>query len=340
MRHVSAVVLTGYVLLLPTFVNGQEALQFADFGDCQLESGVVLRDCRVGYRTFGTLNSDRSNAVLVPTSFSGTTKDLIQRIGPGRLVDSSRYFVIAVDALGNGVSSSPSNSRQQAGRTFPEFSIRDMVDVQYKLLMEKLSIRHVHAVVGVSMGGYQALQWMVSYPDFMDEVVSVVGTPRQTSYDLLQWQTQLAVLESIADSPAKEAQATKVTAAVAAISLWTPEYLLKNVRAEDLSTWLRTQEESAAQMSLWDRIAQIRALLSHDISKPFGGSMPSAARRVRARALIVISRRDHTANPQPSLALAKTIDAQVVELTTDCGHLVLQCEEQRVSRAVDRFLAR
>src|SRR6185369_8610459 len=82
----------------------------AAVGDLPLQGGGVIRDCVVGYRTFGRLAPDRRNAVLVLTWASGRSSDLFFQIGPGRLVDSSRYFVIVVDALANGVSSSPSNS--------------------------------------------------------------------------------------------------------------------------------------------------------------------------------------------------------------------------------------
>src|SRR5258708_38128060 len=87
--------------------------RFAQLGDFKVESGEVIRDCRVGYRTFGKLNNDKSNAILFTTWASGTTEQLQSNIGPGKPVDDSRYFVIAIDALSNGVSSSPSNSKVQ-----------------------------------------------------------------------------------------------------------------------------------------------------------------------------------------------------------------------------------
>src|SRR5687767_12828201 len=100
-------------LSLPLFVAvafAQEQ-QFANIGDLKLQNGGVIRQCRVGYRTFGTLAADKSNVIIFLTWASGTTEQLKSNFGPGKLIDSSRYFVIAIDALGNGVSSSPSNSR-------------------------------------------------------------------------------------------------------------------------------------------------------------------------------------------------------------------------------------
>ena len=115
-------------LLALIHVAAAQQLQMASVGDLTLVSGEVIRDCRIGYRTFGHLNADKSNVVVFATWFRGTTKDLIDLFGPGKLVDTSKYYVIAVDALGDGVSSSPSNSPSQLHMTFPKIAIRDMVN--------------------------------------------------------------------------------------------------------------------------------------------------------------------------------------------------------------------
>jgi len=179
---------------------GQEgAQQLAPLGDFKLESGEVIRDCHVGYRTYGHLNANRSNAILFPTWFGGTSKELEDYFGPGKLVDTSVYYVIGADALGNGVSTSPSNSRQQPHMKFPGISIRDMVNSQYLLLGEKLQVPHLKAVMGDSMGGMQTFQWMVSYPDFMDYAIPIVGSPRLNSYELTLFQLQV---DAIRNDPA------------------------------------------------------------------------------------------------------------------------------------------
>src|SRR5947209_10148447 len=181
-------------LLLTAIGTSAQEQQFARLGDFRLESGAVIRDCRIGYRTFGALNQDRSNAILFPTWASGTTEQLLSNFGQGRLVDTTKYYVIAVDALGNGVSSSPSNSTQQPRMSFPRITIRDMVNTQHELLTKVLHIDHLKAVTGISMGGMQTFQWMVSYPDFMDKGVPIVGSPRVTPYDLVFLRTQLRAI--------------------------------------------------------------------------------------------------------------------------------------------------
>ncbi|MCI0518297.1 MAG: hypothetical protein L0Y45_10750, partial [Woeseiaceae bacterium] len=123
-------------MLLMTSVHAEGEQQFAGLGDCPLLSGEVIRDCRLGYRTFGQLKDTGSNAVLFPTWFTGTTEDLVKfgYIGPGLIADSATYFIVTVDAFGNGVSSSPGNSESQRGAAFPELRIADMVHAQHRLL--------------------------------------------------------------------------------------------------------------------------------------------------------------------------------------------------------------
>ena len=110
-----------FVLAAPAHSQGEQ--RFAELGDFTLESGEVIQDLKIGYRTFGELNAAKSNAVLFPTWFTGTTADLVEWVGPGKLVDPSKHYVILVDAIGDGVSTSPSNSATQPGMRFPRFTI-------------------------------------------------------------------------------------------------------------------------------------------------------------------------------------------------------------------------
>src|SRR5262245_65098494 len=136
--------------------------QLYQVGDLPLESGQVIKDFAISYVTNGTLNAQKSNAILMVTAISGNHHRLDFLIGPGKALDTTKYFIVCTDAIGNGLTTSPSNSQAQPRMTFPKFVMRDMVTSQAKL-MEHLGIKRVVAVVGPSMGGMQALQWGVSH---------------------------------------------------------------------------------------------------------------------------------------------------------------------------------
>src|ERR1043166_1722745 len=143
-------------------------------GDLALESGEAIKDFAISYVTHGTLNAKKSNAILMVTAISGNHHRIDFMIGPGKALDTGKYFIICTDAIGNGLTTSPSNSKAQPRMSFPKFSIRDMVESQYRLVKEKFGIDHVVAVIGPSMGGMQVLQWGVSHPDYMDALVAMV----------------------------------------------------------------------------------------------------------------------------------------------------------------------
>ena len=328
------------LIALPALAQEQ---QFARLGEVTLESGEVLRDCRVGYRIAGALNSDRSNVILFPTWASGTSEQIVSsNLGPGRLVDTTKYYVVVVDALANGVSSSPSNSQLQPRMRFPKITIRDMVETQHRLLTGVLRINHVKAVIGISMGGMQAFQWMVSHPGFIDVAIPIVGSPRLAPYDLLHWQAQI---DAITNDPAwqggeyAENPARVAGAAFGAMLLTTPGHYNRTTKREEVLASLQKAKEVAA-FDANDKIRQTQAMMALDVSQGFGGSMERAAAAVKARTLVIVATADHVVTPGPAVEFAKLLGAPVVTLENDCGHLAPGCEPERVNEAVAEFLGR
>ena len=320
--------------------NAQSNQKFAELGDFRLENGKTIRQCRIGYRTFGELNAEKSNAILVPTWFSGRSEDLAGSIGPGKMIDSSKYFVIATDALGNGVSSSPSNSRLQRARAFPQFSIRDMVNAQHRMLTEKLQIKHLYAVAGISMGGMQTFQWIVSYPDFMNKAIPIVGTPRQSSHDLLLWETELRVIEANRNMKGGRKRALSVLAGIHMLFLYTPNYHVTHTKPADFERPLAEEEKSLSRLDLDDFAWQLKAMMNHDVYRYFNNSGEQAAAAVRARVLVIVAQQDHMVNPTYSLEFAKLLKAETLELMNDCGHIAAACEGNKMTAAIKQFLSR
>jgi len=315
--------------------------QFANIGDLKLQTGGVIRNCRIGYRTFGQLNADKSNVVVFPTWAGGTTEQLQSSIGPGKLVDSTRYFVIAIDALSNGVSSSPSNSRLQPRMKFPKFSLRDTVESQHRLLTEVLHIDRVKAIVGISMGGMQVFQWLVSYPQFMEKAVPIVGSPRLAPYDLLLWQAQIEALMRDRDWNGGNYTSNPARAldfAFGELLLTTPTDYNRRMTRERVLADLDKARRDAKRSDANDKIRQDQAMMALDVSRDFGGSLERAARAVKAKVLVVVAKFDHVVTPGPATEFASLLGAKLLELESDCGHLATACESRRLNEAVNDFL--
>ena len=335
-----SLLLIGWFAFLCASLFGQEGLQqFVHLGDLKLQSGEVLHDCRIGYRTFGKVNDSHSNVILFPTWAGGTTEQLSGAIGTGKLADSSKYFVIAVDALSNGVSSSPSNSAAQARMRFPRITIRDMVESQHRLLIETLGIHHLRAVMGISMGGMQTFQWMVSYPDFMDKAIPIVGSPRLAAYDLVLWQAQI---DSIMNDSAwqggdyKESPAKAAHVEFGALVLTTPQhYNAQTTREQALASLSQAKTDTAYDAN--NHLRQDQAMMALDVSDAFGGSMEKAAAAVKAKVLAVVAVQDHTVTPGPALEFGKLIHAEILTVDNECGHQLTNCENDRVVSAVSDF---
>jgi homoserine O-acetyltransferase/O-succinyltransferase len=154
-----------------------------DAGLLPLQSGVALPDARIAYVTFGELNASRDNAIVFPTRFGGTHVDNAYLIGPGRALDPDKYFIVVPNLIGNGVSSSPSNTGGAlAHGHFPVVTIYDNVVVQHRLVTEELGVERIALVLGWSMGGQQAYQWASLYPEMVARLAVICGAARTSPH--------------------------------------------------------------------------------------------------------------------------------------------------------------
>jgi len=172
-----------------------------DLGDFELESGNKLRGLKLAYATFGTLAADKSNVVLFPSWYSGTSKILEQAyLGPGRALDPAKYFIVLVNQIGNGLSSAPSNAPLPFnGPRFPRITIGDDVRAQQRFLSEKFGIEELALVLGGSMGAQQTYEWAVRFPDRVKRAAPIAGTARATTHNKFLVQT---FIDAITGDPA------------------------------------------------------------------------------------------------------------------------------------------
>jgi homoserine O-acetyltransferase len=171
-----------------------------DLPELQCLNGATIRNVAVGYETYGELNAARDNAILIAHFFSGTSHaagkyapdDALPGywddiVGPGKAVDTNRYFVISSDTLVNlnvhnktvvttGPASLDPTTQKPYGLTFPAVAIADFVRVQ-KALIDSLGIKRLRAVMGPSMGGLQTFEWAASFPDCVERIIPVIAAP-------------------------------------------------------------------------------------------------------------------------------------------------------------------
>lgn len=172
-------------------------------------AGETIKNVKIGWEAAGTLNADKSNAILITHFYSGTSHafgkyaasdtlpgywDAI--IGPGKAIDTNKYYVLSSDTLVNlnanmpnvvttGPASIDPATGKPYGMSFPVVSIRDFVRVQ-KALIDSLGIKKLRAVMGASMGGLQAYEWAQSYPDSVERIVAVIAAASAEPY-LIAW---------------------------------------------------------------------------------------------------------------------------------------------------------
>lgn len=315
-------------------LSAQGRQQFADLGTCPTAGGGVVLDCRIGYRTFGRLNEKKDNAVLVPSWHGGRSATMAFILGERGWVDTTRHFAILMDKLGNGVSTSPSNSRSQPGQAFPRLTMGDLVTAEHRAVVEQLGIPRLHAVIGWSMGGMQAIEWALRFPEAVGRAVSVAGTPRMDNYEMYFIRSMLTLI----DLGTRTGLAPD-TLALHLADLWhtvatTPRHentqprdsIAVMIAAEAQQDWLGFHPE--------DNRLQLEAIAVFDALGEVGRT--AAARRPPMRLIFMPD--DHLTTAESFRAFSRLTGADTVAFPSPCGHLAPVCETAALGEHVRAFL--
>ena len=150
--------------------------------DFVLQCGAILPVATVVYKTYGELNSDRSNIILYPTSYGAQHTDIEWLVSADSILDPDRYFIIIPNMFGNGLSSSPSNDKACLAESEFYFTHLDNVRAQ-KALLDYLNIEQLALVYGWSMGAQQAYHWGALYPECVDRIAAICGTAKTTDHN-------------------------------------------------------------------------------------------------------------------------------------------------------------
>jgi len=316
-------------------------------GDLLLDSSQTLQRVEVSYEARGMLAPNRDNVVLVLHGYTsgpdtilpvgeqseGSWRDLI---GPGSAIDTNRYYVICPNALGStygttGAASINPATGQPYGSSLPDISMSDVV-LSQSLLLDKLGIGQLHAVVGPSFGGCQALQWAVDQPQRMKGVVAALASfgrppvnldqvraglardPRWNGGDYYDGQGNLDIMVPLRVQTLK--------------SYGVDDILARSIRdpAEREAVLIERAKDWAKQFDANALLTIMKIMASYDIE--------SSIDRIRAKLLYVLSRTDHLFPP----TLAEQIMPRLAEEGVDCTYFEIDSDNGHAASATDAAL--
>jgi homoserine O-acetyltransferase len=333
-----------FLALSPGNVGAEQLFNLLDF---QFEDGSVLPDLHIAYETQGTLAPAHDNAVLLIPGAIGDRHAFDPMIGPGKLFDTDKYFVITVDPVGGGGSSSPAEGM---GQDFPRYTIRDMMEAQQGLVTRGLGLSRLRAVVGLSMGSFIALEWGIHHPDTLGSLVLLGPCPKpdaglRLTVDLVnstiafdpEWQGG-----NYAHNPAEGLRHAGM--------LFYP-WLVSSAYIDRISAHQLGEEVEATARAFadWDANALVlryAAYRAHDVAAPFEGDMAAALARVNAPTLVLASASDRLIGTAGARRVRDGIkQASYAEIASDLGHRALHAppgtaESNFVDQTIRGFLAK
>jgi len=316
-------------LFLLNFINSG-AEKVIPIGNLTLVSGHTLYDCRIGFSIIGEKNCSPENTILYPTWFGGTSTEIASLIRKYSLFDTTGLCIIAVDALGNGISSSPTNTIG----IFPEISIRDMVLAEHKLLKEYFGLDSIFAIIGGSMGGMQVFEWAATFPNFMKKCIPYVSTPSPSYSDRLLFAMQIELIDLALEHPENAQNIFRISSGITTYTARTTDKLNSLQRDQDFENiWQKMYPEFETEGIFKNRRVQYNAMRHYDLDKIFGD------KKLRLpEFLIIVSEDDRILNPGPAKQFAEINNSELLSLTTGCGHLAVTCDIEAVRNKLNQFL--
>ncbi|GAA4773889.1 homoserine O-acetyltransferase [Stakelama sediminis] len=352
-------------------------------GPLALDSGAALTPVEFGYETYGSLNTDKSNAILICHALTGdqyvasdhplTGKPgwWTRMVGPGKPIDTERYFVICSNVIGSCLGSSgPSSINPATGRAwamdFPVLTIRDMVRAQ-AMLLDHLGVERLKAVVGGSMGGMQALSWAATFPDRIGAVVVIASTAKHSAQNIAFHEVgRQAIMADPnwrggdyygdGEAPAAGLAVARMAAHITYLSeAGLTEKFGRRLQERDAKTfgfdadfqvesYLRHQGLSFT--GRFDANAYLyitRAMDYFDLAEEHGGMLANAFRATDARFCVVSFDTDWLYPTRESRAVVRALNAAAkhvsfVELSSPFGHDAFLLESPELNAVVDGFL--
>jgi len=350
--------------------GGVRSLNFDASSPLQLSSGESIAPLTIAFETYGALNSDRSNAVLVchaltgdqfvasPNPVTGRPAWWPRIVGPGRPIDTNRFFVICANVLGGSMGttgpSSPAADGQAYGLRFAPITLADTVRAQ-AMLVEALSIDNLFLVIGPGMGGMQALNWASAYPKRVFACAAVASAARQSAQNIAlaelgrqaimadpDWRNGAYLTHGV--RPAKGAQVARTASHISGLSA-------AQVRARFDSACTKerfafTLNDASGHVDRFDANSYLylsRAMDAFDLAADFGGRLANAFQGEATRHCVISFSGDWRYPPAEGQAVARALiaagaEASFVEIASSAGHDAYLGEEPAFEAALTGFI--
>lgn len=362
--------------------NGIRSLSFAQDKPLQLAGGGSFGPLAIAYESYGRLNEDKSNAILVCHALTGdqfvaSTNPVSGRppwwpriVGPGRPIDTNRFFVVCSNILGGCMGSSGPSSAHEDGQPyalrFPVITIGDMVRAQ-AMLLDALGVPNVFAVIGGSIGGMQALQWAAAYPERVFACASIATSARHSAQNIAFHEVGRQAIMADPDwregayqqhdlRPAKGLAVARMAAHVTYLSQpalqrrfgRTPKSRPGSTFSFDpdfqVESYLRHQGRSFTDRFDANSYLYItRAADQFDLAADYGGNLAQAFRRSKTRFCSFGFSSDWHYPPEENKAIARAqiaagCAASYVEVRSDKGHDAFLLEEPEFEATLTGFI--
>lgn len=303
-------------------------------GNVVLQSSMTLPDARLVYKTYGTLNTRKDNAIVIPTFYGGQHPQYEPLIAPGMALDPQLYFIIVCNMFGNGLSSSPSNTPPPYDRArFPPVTLYDNVRCQHRLVTEHLGIERLALVAGFSMGAQQTFHWGAMFPDMVERILPWCGSAKTSRHNFVFLEGVKAALTAddawhngwYEKPPTKGLRAmSRVYSGWIVSQAFYREEAYLQAGAASIEDFLVIQEGRRLQRDANDLLAMLWSWQYADISANpiYQGDFPKALARIKARALLMPCRSDLYFPPEDNAAEVRHMsNAELRPIPSIWGHM-------------------
>jgi homoserine O-acetyltransferase len=330
----------------------------ANLGDFKFENGDIVKDFKVSYVTHGKLNRKKDNVILAMQHYFGDHHDYDFLIGPGKALDTNKYFIVATDFIASAgirqdITTGPTNSGLKM--EFPPITGRDWVEADYRLLKEYLGFDRILAVIGGSIGAMNAFQFAVSYPDFARGVIPIAGSPVTNPQVKAMLRSFMNIISLDAgwyngnyiDNPTVGVTTALMTyiPALTITTQWFAENLKSKEKYRKWEKFFYEYWTIYAPQDARDLYYQTQAWSNYDVgSTPgFDGDVELALRSIKAQVLMIATKIDMSFPIEDVMHYNQFVpNLAYVEYDSPLGHSAFVVDPEMVkfeSREIAKFLA-